>query len=505
MLSLVQSDGFSPPPAHFNMAAYVLAHADRLGDKTALLIMDAAGGGDSFDYRSLNRAVLGTATGLSTLVKPGGRIVLQLGNTPEFPVAFLGAIAAGIVPVSLSSALTEREYQDVVATIQPALEIRSAGAPQTQTSALPFAALRQFWALPPANFAYGNPERPAYIIYTSGTGGRPTPVVHAHRAIWARRMMWDGWYGLGEDDRMMHAGAFNWTYTLGTGLLDPWSIGATALIPAQDVTPEQLPVLIRTYEATHFAAAPGVFRRLLRAKIPPLPHLRHGLSAGEKLSAIDRSDWETKTETPIYEAFGMSECSTFISASPRRPAPKGAAGFVQPGRTVALLGPDGPVPRGDVGCIAIHKSDPGLMLGYLNQPQDTAARYQGDWFLTGDLATMDDSGAITYAGRADDMMNAGGHRVSPIEVEDALTAHPSISESAACAVQVRTGVFVIAGFYVATDVIEEKELRNFAAARLAAYKMPRLLIARETLPRGANNKLLRRMLRNEWETAHGQT
>lgn len=505
MLSLVKSDGISPPPANFNMAAYVLAHADRLADKTALQIMDVAGGIERFDYLSLKRAVLGTATGLRALVKPGAHVVMQLGNTPEFPIAFLGAIAAGIVPVSLSSALTEREYQDVVATIQPALEMRSAGAPQSQTSALPFEALRQFWALPPANFACGDPDRPAYIIYTSGTSGRPTPVVHAHRAIWARRMMWDGWYGLREDDRMMHAGAFNWTYTLGTGLLDPWSIGATALIPAQNVMPEQLPALMMTYGATLFAAAPGVYRRLLRAKVLPLPHLRHGLSAGETLSAVDRGDWETKTGTPVYEAFGMSECSTFISASPRQPAPEGAAGFVQPGRSVTLLGPDGPVPRGDIGCIAIHKSDPGLMLGYLNLPQDTADRYQGDWFLTGDLATMDATGAITYAGRADDMMNAGGHRVSPIEVEDALTAHPKISEAAVCTVQVRTGVFVIAGFYVATDVIDEDQLRNFAATRLATYKVPRLLIARDTLPRGANNKLLRRTLRNEWETADGQT
>ena len=75
------------------------------------------------------------------------------------------------------------------------------------------------------------------------TSGRPRAVIHAHRAIWARRLMWDGWYGLRPDDRLLHAGAFNWTYTLGTGLLDPWSIGATALIPGKGVTPAQLPLL----------------------------------------------------------------------------------------------------------------------------------------------------------------------------------------------------------------------------------------------------------------------
>ncbi|MFA8443117.1 class I adenylate-forming enzyme family protein [Yoonia sp.] len=500
MLSLVQSDRFPPAPDHFNMAAYVLAHANRCADKTALQIMHADGASDSFDYGLVKQAVLGTATGLLAQVKPGDRIILQLGNTPEFPIAFLGAIAAGIIPVSLSSALSETEYAQIAQTIRPALELRK-GVPDT---GLTSDTLRQFWTLPPAAFAYGNPDRPAYIIFTSGTSGRPTPVVHAHRAIWARRMMWDGWYGLRENDRMMHAGAFNWTFTLGTGLMDPWSIGATALIPSQEVQHDQLPALMATHKATLFAAAPGVYRRLLRADIPALPHLRHGLSAGEKLAAGIAESWTQKTGTPVYEAFGMSECSTFISASPQRPAPPGTAGYVQKGRTVALLGPDGPVPRGTVGTIAVHKDDPGLMLGYLDQPKQTAARYQGDWFLTGDQATMDTDGAITYAGRADDMMNAGGYRVSPIEVEDALTAHPKISEAAACAVQVRTGVWVIAGFYVASDVIKEDELRRFAAARLAAYKMPRLLIARDKLPRGANNKLLRKKLRDAWEAAHGQ-
>jgi acyl-coenzyme A synthetase/AMP-(fatty) acid ligase len=479
------------------MAAHVLAHADRLGDKTALCIMGATGNDEQFDYRSLKRAILGTATGLLQHVRPDEKIILQLGNTPEFPIAFLGAIAAGIVPVSLSSALTEIEYREVVDTIRPALALRSINGAD-------MALLRAFRELPAAEYAMGDPARPTFIIYTSGTGGRPTPVVHAHRAIWARQMMWDGWYGLREDDRMLHAGAFNWTYTLGTGLLDPWAIGATALIPAQDITPAQLPTLMEAHKATIFAAAPGIYRRLLRAAIPALPYLRHGLSAGEKMAQPVRDAWREATGKPVYEAFGMSECSTFISSSPANPAPDHTSGFVQQGRTVALIGPDGPVQRGTIGTIAVHKDDPGLMLGYLDRPDDTAARFQGDWFLTGDLATMDEKGAITYAGRADDMMNAGGHRVSPIEVEEALTAHPLITEAAACAVQLRTGVHVIAGFYVATDVIEEKELRDFAAARLATYKLPRLLIARDRLPRGANNKLLRRVLRDEWETKYGQ-
>ena len=168
------------------------------------------------------------------------------------------------------------------------------------------------------------------------------------------------------------------------------------------------------------------------------------------------------------------------------------------------MGPNGPVETGETGTLAIQKDDPGSMLGYLDSPEATAARYQGEWFLTGDQVRMATDGALTYAGRNDDMMNAGGFRVSPIEVETALLSHPEITEAAACAVYVRRDLRVIAAFYVASDVIEEEALRDFLASRLARYKCPRILQRCDSLPRGSNNKLLRRVLRDEWEAEHGQ-
>jgi acyl-coenzyme A synthetase/AMP-(fatty) acid ligase len=486
------------------MAAHVLAQAARLGGKTALQSVGAQP--EAFTYAAVEAAVRGTATGLLAQgVQPGQHVLLQLGNTPEFPITYLGAIAAGIIPVPVSSQLTEPEVAKIAKKINPALAIRADGMAKAPGPYLDAASLRVFWTLPPADYAMGDSDRPAYIVFTSGTSGQPRAVVHAHRAIWARQMMWNGWYGLREDDRLMHAGAFNWTYTLGTGLMDPWSKGATALIPSEGTTAEALPDLLASERATIFAAAPGIYRRILRTDMPALPSLRHGLSAGEKLGATLQSKWETLTGTAVHEAFGMSECSTFISGAPLTPAPQGASGYAQPGRKVAIIGPDGPVARDAPGTIAIHRSDPGLMIGYLDAPDETAARFQDDWFLTGDIGIMGGDGAITYAGRADDMMNAGGYRVSPVEVEDALTAHPAIAEAAACAVQLRTDTLIIAAFYVATDVIEEDELRSFVDERLAGYKRPRLYVAKDSLPRGANNKLLRRALRLEWETNHGQT
>jgi acyl-coenzyme A synthetase/AMP-(fatty) acid ligase len=319
-------------------------------------------------------------------------------------------------------------------------------------------------------------------------------VLHAHRAVWARQMMVSGWYGLRPDDRLLHAGAFNWTFTLGTGLMDPWAAGATALVPTPGTSPEALPQLLRDHRATLFAAAPGVYRKMLRADLPPLPDLRHGLCAGEKLNPAILAQWKRATDRPLHEAFGMSECSTFVSSCPERPARDGSLGQPQPGRRVAILGAEGPVPRGEPGTIAVHRSDPGLMLGYLHAEAETAERFQGDWFLTGDLGVMHTDGQIHYLGRDDDMMNAGGYRVSPIEVESALAAHPGLSQVAAAAVEIKPGVEIIAAFYTGPEEVSVSELEAFASARLARYKQPRAYVHLDSLPLGANGKLRRRAL-----------
>ncbi|MHA1517387.1 MAG: class I adenylate-forming enzyme family protein, partial [Alphaproteobacteria bacterium] len=420
----------------------------------------------------------------------------------DFPVCFLGALAADIIPVPTSSLLTEPEVAQIVEDVAPKLIVAEDEVALPKNASCPVLSvegLRGMYAGRAAAYAMGDPERPGYIIYTSGTSGQPRAVTHAHRAIWARKMMWDGWYGLTETDRLLHAGAFNWTYTLGTGLLDPWTRGAVALIPAPSVTPDLLGPLMKQHQATIFAAAPGVYRQLLRTAPPALPGLRHGLSAGEKLPDATRGAWEIATGKPVFEAFGMSECSTFVSGSPAHPAPPGTLGYPQEGRRVAVIGEDGPVGIGEPGVLGVSSGDPGLMLGYWGAPQETAERFQGEWFLTGDLVSMADDRALTYLGRTNDMMNAGGIRVSPLEVENALNAHPAITESAAVEVTVKADTTVIAAFYVSHDAIATEELERHAAACLARYKCPRLYNKVAALPKSTNGKLLRRRLRQHYE------
>ncbi|NEX45016.1 class I adenylate-forming enzyme family protein [Pseudotabrizicola algicola] len=500
MLSLLETGPAPTVPASFNMAQHVLGRsAARWPDKPALQIVTPAGG-ETWSYARLLAAVLGCATGLQARgLRPGDRILMRLGSQVEFPILFLGALAAGMVPVATSSQLTGAEITPMAARIQPRLIVASPGVAVPEGQNCPVLAdadIRAMESLPAAAFHQGAPDRPGYIIFTSGTSGQPMAVVHAHRAILARQMMHADWEGLGETDRLLHAGAFNWTYTLGTGLMDPWTVGATALIPAPSVAAAELGTLLAAHRATIFAAAPGVFRQMLRGPLPALPHLRHGLSAGEKLGHEVRAAWTKATGTPLCEALGMSEISTFVSESPARPAPEGATGFAQAGRRIAALGPDlAPVPRGTPGQLAIDRRDPGLMLGYLGAPEATAARLTPEWFLTGDSIVIDAGGAVTYLGRDDDQMNAGGYRVSPVEVEAAMARFPGLAEAAVTEVEVKPGVTVIACFYTAPAPLDHAALAAHAAAHLARYKQPRLFHHLPALPRGANAKLNRRALR----------
>ncbi|GAA6178896.1 acyl--CoA ligase [Shimia sp. NS0008-38b] len=498
-------DKGAPPacPNAFNMAAHVLRHAQDKSDKVALRVL-SENDPEDWTYGALESAVLGAGTGLLDAgLQPGQRVLMRLGNSVHFPIAFLACIAVGLIPVPTSSQLTKSEVDGMVTSLKPAAILQDPSVETTSitsTKILTINNLISFYGLSSATYELGNPNRPAYIVYTSGTSGRPRAVVHAHRAISARQMMFEDWYALKPSDRLLHAGAFNWTFTLGTGLMDPWTIGATALIPAPNTSPTALADLLHRHQATLFAAAPGVYRKMLDTPDDPAltklhDSLRHGLCAGEKLSTPMRQRWSKATGTPLFEAFGMSECSTFISSNPTSQSPNGALGQPQRGRRVAIVDENGPVPLGAPGTIAVHKTDPGLMLGYLDAPDDTAERFKGDWFLTGDLGTMDAAGFITYMGRTDDMMNAGGFRVSPLEVESALLSHPQIKGIAVTDVEIKPDTRVIAAFYTADHDLVAHDLKAFAAQRLARYKQPRLFTRLDTLPTNANGKLNRRALR----------
>ncbi|MFN3869505.1 MAG: acyl-CoA synthetase [Hyphomicrobiaceae bacterium] len=507
--------GFSgePPPRDFNMARYVVGGAAaRDASKIALEVYADPSGppAETWSYGEIERAILALAQGFQRLgLVRGDRIVIRLDNTSTYALSFFGAIAGGFVPIATSTHLAADEARFLVedsgaraVALADHLPRDGNAASVVVTTASDIAGM--IASRERADYAATNADDPAYMVYTSGTTSRPKGVVHAQRAAWGRRPMYQGWYGIGPGDRMLHAGAFNWTFTLGTGLTDPWANGATSIVLTGARDSAVWPRLIRRAGATLFAAVPGVYRQMLKycsaRDLADLPTLRHGLTAGETPPADLFEDWKTATGRDLYEALGMSEISTYISSSPTVPRKPGSAGKAQPGRSIAILSEDGsetPLPAGETGLLAVHRSDPGLMLGYWNRPDEEAQVYRGAWFVGGDLASIDAEGYVTHKGRANDIMKALGYRVAPQEIEEVLARHPQVAEVACAERPVRAGVSIITAFVVPRDAAHSPaahDLAAFAAAHLAPYKCPREIVFVAALPRTANGKLLRRAL-----------
>lgn len=500
------------PPRRFNMAAYVIGRPARaFPDKTALAVVAdplRPEPAETWSYAAIEDAVLRVAAGLEAMgLETGQRILIRLDNTSAYALLFFGALAGGFVPIPTSTHLTEPEAEFLLAdsgaaAVALADHLRDTAATGTARviTAGEVAAMLRHAAR--AHYCATAADDPAYLIYTSGTTSRPKGVLHAHRAAWGRRPMYQGWYGLGPDDRVLHAGAFNWTYTLGTGLTDPWANGATAIVYTGEKEPALWPRLMKAHGATIFAAVPSLYRQILKYAAPSRADfgaLRHGLIAGETPPPGLFDEWSAATGIELHEALGMSEISTFISTAPGVPRRPGYIGKPQPGRHIAILGTEGdatPLPPGQDGLLAVHRSDPGMMLGYWNRPDEEQEVFRGEWFTGGDLACMDQDGYVAHRGRANDIMKALGYRVSPLEVEAILAMHPDVAEVACTEVRVRADVSVIGAFVVAKPGAprDATSLTHFAGERLAPYKRPREYFFVDTLPRTANGKVQRSRL-----------
>ena len=496
-----------PTPDRFNIARYCLAEpAGRLPDKTALIIAGNDGDERRWCYRDLDRAVRRLAGGLRAAgAQPGERLMIRMDNDLPYLLTFFAALAAGLVAFPSSAALTSGEAEFL---LEDSGSLWLAISDHLVLDHPPAAGVRLLPEAEVIRLAETGPEiepadtaadDPAFLIYTSGTTGRPKGVLHGHRTAWGRRPMYQGWYGISEGDVMLHAGAFNWTYTLGVGLLDPWANSATAVLYNGAADPAIWPDLIARFGVTLFAV-PSLYRRILKyGDLTPakLASLRHGLTAGEALPPALLAEWRGRTGRDLYEALGMSEISTYISTGPGMEIRPGSPGKPQPGRRVAILDPESgePLPAGETGLLAVHRSDPGLMLGYWQRPEEEDLVYRGDWFAGGDLAHLDADGYLWFHGRNDDILKTQGYRLSPLEIERVLEQHPDIADVAVGEVVVGDGLSVLAAFVVSHGAgVTETGILDWATHRLATYKQPRRVIFLDRLPRTANGKLRRREL-----------
>lgn len=490
------------PRCALNLVSFLLqsphAHTARLA------FVDAEQCQQVLEGPALRDAIAGHAAAFRACSDAGDRIFIALPQGPTLALALLGAIAAGRVAVPLAADLTPPELHDLVSRFRPSVLLSNAPVPGLpdgvdRLDADEIARLvdRERRHRHSA-FAATEPEDAAWMVFTSGTTGRPRGVLHAHRSVRGRLPMDRGWTGLSATDIVLHAGTLNWTYAMGLQLLDALRLGATSLIHVGERPPDIWGGLVDRWEVSTFAAVPSVFRRILKHDNNParLARLRAGLTAGEALSPALLEQWTRTVGSPLLEALGMSECSTFISSGPETPTRPGSPGRPQRGRRVAILPEEGgvtPCAPDEPGILAVHRSDPGLMLGYADDPDATRSAFRGEWFLTGDLGCLDPEGYFQHRGRLHDRLNVLGYRVAAAEVERLLGDHPAIAEAAVGECHIRDGVTVLGALLVLHPGhgLDATSLARWLRDNVARHKQPRRFRVVDGLPRSRNGKVLR--------------
>ncbi len=465
---------------------------------------------------------------LSLGFQKGDRLLIRLPNLPEFPLVFLGAIKIGAVPIPSSTMLTAEEIdyllddsksKGVITTpeLYEAVEVNRGhhkkfkcvlivGQP-IPSACVDFTELINKCS-ENLSIAETKADDMAYICYTSGTTGFPKGVVHAQRTLIGHHPAAQYWQALKPDDIVMHAGRLNWTYTFGTGCLDPLRHGCSTVIYGGEHNPKKFFELITKYRVNVFMAVPTVYRQMLRVSDEidcNLSSLRHALSAGEHLSEELFHSWKNELCVELYDGLGMSELSYYLSNMPGMPIKPGSPGKPQPGHRSTLIDEVGKEVRvGEIGVLATPKDDPGIMIQYWEKPDETENMFRGNWFVSGDFFYKDEDGYFWLVGREDDIITTFGYRVSPFEVERVLSDHPVVHECAVTGIELEEDKTITTAFVVLKDSRHEleklkEELLDYSHRRLARYKCPREIIFLESLPKTPNGKIKRKVLRDSYD------
>ena len=459
-------------------------------------------------------------------VSPGDRVLIRLPNCLDYPSAFLGAMKAGCIAVPTSTLLTVDEvlylaqdsgakvlvmdhqtWEQLVPRLAEAPEARLVllsgkgrhidGLAVTVLDLKPALDAITAWSAAHATHA----SDPAYLVYTSGTTGYPKGVLHAHRALIGREPASEYWFNFDPNsvDRILHSGKFNWTYVLGSGLMDPLYRGKTVIVHEGKNDANLWTRLIAKHQATIFIGVPTIYRQIIQkttANRQTVPSLRMCMSAGEHLSDDMLAAWRARFGMDIFEAVGMSEFSYYLSQSIHRPIRAGSAGFPQPGHDIRLINPETreDVAAGEEGMIVIAESDPGLFLEYWQKPDETAALRHHGWFFTGDHARIDEDGYWWFLGRRDDIIKSFGYRVSPYEVERVLKSHEAVADCACVGEQIEKDKLIVVAHVILQPgkTITAEALLAFGQVHLAAYKAPKRIYLVQDFPRTKNGKIMRR-------------
>ena len=346
---------------------------------------------------------------------------------------------------------------------------------------------------------------PAFMVYSSGTTGRPKGIVHGHKWIVTvgdpNVLQMD----FNPTDIVSTVGEISFMGNFGHAFIFPLYAGSAIALFAEKVTPSAVLEFFRVLKPTIFLSVPTFYRMMLAeenftAALRLLP-FRFMVSTGEVLGESVWNRWHDETGVKIYEIYGVSEFQTLLSNGPDLPLKPGSLGKPAPGVKVALLDQSlNEVPNGTPGVLMVHRSDPGLFLEYYQDPDRWRQQHRGEWYYTGDVMQVDEDGYYFYLGRQDDLFKSRGYLISPQEIENVLQRHPGVAEVAVVGhPDALTGNAIVA--YVVLDASQapsealKEEILAFVSQLIAQYKMPKVLNFVGEIPKSPVGKILRRALR----------
>ncbi|HTD04551.1 benzoate-CoA ligase family protein [Undibacterium sp.] len=455
------------------------------------------------------------------------RILLVMQDTVDLPVALLGAMLAGVVPVPVNTLLPATDYsymlehsgasavvvsealwpvvQEALAALatQPQVII-SGTAGVTAPGTASFASLLGAPPLAPPDFAKTRADDFAFWLYSSGSTGRPKGTVHSHANLfWTAELYGKPILGLREPDLVFSAAKLFFAYGLGNGLTFPLSVGATTVLMAERPTPQAVFKRLVQHRPSVFCGVPTLYVAMLASDELPSREqvaLRICASAGEALSREVGEKFHSHFDCHILDGLGSTEMLHIFLSNREDDVHYGSTGVPVPGYQLELRDDGGqPVPRGEIGDLYIR--GPSAALLYWANREKSRATFVGDWVKSGDKYSIDANGYYTYAGRSDDMLKVSGQYVSPIEVESALMGHESVLECAVIGVPDADGLTKTKAFVVlrhpeaaCTDLADD--LKKFVKSRLAPHKYPRDISFVQLLPKTATGKIQRFKLRS---------
>lgn len=455
-------------------------------------------------------------------IAPHSAVSIALPNNLEFIVSFLAVAAQRAIAAPLNPNYKQSEFEFYIDDLKSALIIVPAGAVAADAPAVK--AARKFGAAVAevawdagkgevvlvvkekgslkgiVPVAKAEEEDVALVLHTSGTTGRPKAVPLTHRNLTRTMSNIKATYQLSPADRTYLVMPLFHVHGLLAGFLAPLLSGGTVIVPPKFSAKEFWHDFI-THGATWYTAVPTIHQILLKSPLPnPIPKIRFIRSCSSPLSPTTFHALEAALKAPVLEAYAMTEAAHQMTSNPLPPAARkpGTVGIGQ-GVDVAILDDNGnEVPQGKEGEISIRGIN--VTKGYINNPKANAESFTASgYFRTGDQGRKDEDGYVQITGRIKELINRGGEKISPIEVDNALASHPSVGEAVSFAMESEMYGQEVGAAIVLKEgkKVTEEELKKFVGEKLSKFKVPVKIWFVDNMPKTATGKIQRRVVAAE--------